>query len=117
MDDCSTIETLERPFVAAPDPDRYFPATVIEESRRRLTRCIERGEGPALLVGGTGTGKTLLLEVLARQFRSKMTTVLLAGAQLCTRRALQQSILFQLGLPYRQLEEGDTVARRASSID
>ncbi len=36
-----------------------------------------------------------------------MTTVLLAGAQLCTRRALQQSILFQLGLPYRQLEEGD----------
>jgi type II secretory pathway predicted ATPase ExeA len=107
MEDCSTIETLERPFVAAPDPDRYFPAVVIEESRRRLTRCIERGEGPALLVGGTGTGKSLLLEVLARQFSSKMTTVLLAGAQLCTRRALQQSILFQLGLPYRQLEEGD----------
>jgi type II secretory pathway predicted ATPase ExeA len=107
MEDCSTIETLERPFVAAPDPDRYFPGVVIEEARRRLTRCIERGEGPALLVGGTGTGKSLLLEVLARQFRSKMTTVLLAGAQLCTRRALQQSILFQLGLPYRQLEEGD----------
>jgi type II secretory pathway predicted ATPase ExeA len=59
------------------------------------------------LIGGTGTGKSLLLEVLARQFRGKMTTVLLAGAQLCTRRALQQSILFQLGLPYRQLEEGD----------
>lgn len=107
MEDCSRIETLERPFVAAPDPDRYFPAAVIEESRRRLTRCIERGEGPALLIGGTGTGKSLLLEVLARQFRNKMTTVLLAGAQLCTRRALQQSILFQLGLPYRQLEEGD----------
>lgn len=107
MEDCCRIETLERPFVAAPDSDRYFPAAVIEESRRRLTRCIERGEGPALLIGGTGTGKTLLLEVLARQFGSKMTTVLLAGAQLCTRRALQQSILFQLGLPYRQLEEGD----------
>jgi type II secretory pathway predicted ATPase ExeA len=107
MEECSRIETLERPFVAAPDPDRYFPAAVIEESRRRLTRCIERGEGPALLIGGTGTGKSLLLEVLARQFRNKMTTVLLAGAQLCTRRALQQSILFQLGLPYRQLEEGD----------
>jgi type II secretory pathway predicted ATPase ExeA len=107
MEDSSPIETFERPFVAAPDPDRYFPAVVIEESRRRLTRCIERGEGPALLIGGTGTGKSLLLEVLARQFRDKMTTVLLAGAQLCTRRALQQSILFQLGLPYRQLEEGD----------
>jgi type II secretory pathway predicted ATPase ExeA len=107
MDDCSRIDTLERPFVAAPDADRYFPAVVIEEARRRLTRCIERGEGPAILIGGTGTGKTLLLEVLARQYRNKMTTVLLGGAQLCTRRALQQSILFQLGLPYRQLEEGD----------
>ena len=107
MEDCSRIDTLERPFVAAPDPDRYFPAVVIEEARRRLSRCIERGEGPALLIGGTGTGKSLLLEVLARQYRGKMTTVLLAGAQLCTRRALQQSILFQLGLPYRQLEEGD----------
>lgn len=107
MEDCSRIDTLERPFVAAPDPDRYFPAVVIEEARRRLARCIERGEGPALLIGGTGTGKSLLLEVLARQYRGKMTTVLLAGAQLCTRRALQQSILFQLGLPYRQLEEGD----------
>ncbi|MDZ4659096.1 MAG: ATP-binding protein [Bythopirellula sp.] len=107
MEDCSRIDTLERPFVTAPDPDRYFPAVVIEEARRRLTRCIERGEGPALLIGGTGTGKSLLLEVLARQYRNKMTTVLLAGAQLCTRRALQQSILFQLGLPYRQLEEGD----------
>ncbi len=107
MEDCSRIDTLERPFVTAPDPDRYFPAVVIEEARRRLTRCIERGEGPALLIGGTGTGKSLLLEVLARQYRDKMTTVLLAGAQLCTRRALQQSILFQLGLPYRQLEEGD----------
>lgn len=107
MEDCSRIDTLERPFVAAPDADRYFPAVTIEEARRRLTRCIERGEGPALLVGGTGTGKTLLLEVLARQFSNKMTTVLLGGSQLCTRRALQQSILFQLGLPYRQLEEGD----------
>lgn len=107
MEESSPIDTIERPFVAAPDPDRYFPATVIEEARRRLSRCIERGEGPALLIGGTGTGKSLLLEVLARQFENKMTTVLLAGAQLCTRRALQQSILFQLGLPYRQLEEGD----------
>jgi type II secretory pathway predicted ATPase ExeA len=107
MENSSRTDTLERPFVAAPDPERYFPATTIEEARRRLTRSIERGEGPALLIGGTGTGKSLLLEVLARQFHDKMTTVLLAGAQLCTRRALQQSILFQLGLPYRQLEEGD----------
>jgi hypothetical protein len=52
-------------------------------------------------------GKTMLLEVLARQYYGKLSTVLLPGAQLCTRRALQQSILFQLGLQYREVEEGE----------
>jgi type II secretory pathway predicted ATPase ExeA len=91
----------------APDPDRYFPASAIEESRRRITRAIERAEGPALLIGGTGTGKTMLLEVLKRQFQDNLDTVSLAGAQLCTRRAVLQSILFQLALPYRNLDEGE----------
>jgi len=97
----------KRPFAAAPDPDRYFPAGVIEEARQRIGRCIEGGKGPALAVGSAGTGKTMLLEVLAEQFREQMSVVPLVGAQICTRRALLQMILFQLGLPYRGLDEGE----------
>jgi type II secretory pathway predicted ATPase ExeA len=107
MADSQSTYTSPRPFVLAPDPDRYFPASAIEESRRRITRAIERAEGPALLIGGTGTGKTMVLEVLKRQFQDNLDTVSLAGAQLCTRRAVLQSILFQLGLPYRNLDEGE----------
>ncbi|TWU28430.1 ExeA family protein [Bythopirellula polymerisocia] len=107
MEESSSISTTRRAFIAAPDPDRYFPGKTVEEARRRISRAIERGEGPALLIGGTGMGKTMLLEVLARQFYGKLSTVLLPGAQLCTRRALQQSILFQLGLQYREVEEGE----------
>jgi len=107
MTDQRSPVSTPRAFVAAPDPRRYFPASVVEEARQRLVRCIERGEGPALVVGAAGTGKTLLLEVLATQFRESRVTVTLAGAQICSRRALLQMILHQVGLPFRGLEEGE----------
>jgi type II secretory pathway predicted ATPase ExeA len=96
-----------RPFVAAPDPSRYFPSAVAEEARQRISRAIARGEGPALLIGAAGAGKSLLLEVLGEQFRDLRDIVPLSGAQICTRRALWQTILFQLDLPYRGMDEGE----------
>lgn len=96
-----------RPFPTAPDPRRYFPGAAAEETRRRLVRAIERGEGPALVIGAAGCGKSLLLEVLARQFAKSRLIVCLNGAQLRTRRALLQSILFELGEAYRGLDEGE----------
>ena len=107
MSDQRPSQSFPRAFVAAPDPSRYFPAAVIEETRQRLIRSIERGEGPALVIGAAGTGKTLLLEVLAAQYSKQRCTVTLAGAQLCSRRALLQMILFQVGLPFRDLDEGE----------
>jgi type II secretory pathway predicted ATPase ExeA len=96
-----------RPFLSAPSPQRYFAAGAIEDARLRIVRAIARSEGPAILVGGAGTGKSLLLAVLAEQFAGRMAVVTLAGAQLCTRRALLQMILFELGLPYRDMDEGE----------
>lgn len=96
-----------RPFVVAPDASRYYPAAVAEEARQRISRAISRGEGPALLIGATGAGKSLLLEVLAEQFREARDVVPLAAGQICTRRALWQTILFQLDLPYRGMDEGE----------
>ena len=107
MTDQRSPANSPRAFVAAPDPSRYFPSAVMEEARQRLVRNIERGEGPALVIGAAGTGKTLLLEVLAGQFRSRRCTIAIAGAQLCSRRALLQMILFQIGLPFRGLDEGE----------
>ncbi len=107
MSDLPSPAASTRPFVAAPDASRYFPAAVAEEARQRIGRAIARGEGPALLIGAAGTGKSLLLEVLAEQFSDLSEVVPLAGAQICTRRALLQTILFQLDLPYRGLDEGE----------
>jgi type II secretory pathway predicted ATPase ExeA len=96
-----------RAFLSAPDPQRYYAASAIEEARQRIVRSIARNEGPALVVGAVGTGKSLLLAVLAEQFEPRMSVVRLPGAQLCTRRALLQMILCELRLPYRGMDEGE----------
>ena len=100
-------EREERVFPSYPQVARYFPGSSIEEARNRLARAIERGNGPGMVVGGPGTGKSLLLQVLAAQFHEKFDVVLPACARLCTRRALLQSILFELGLAYRSRDEGE----------
>jgi type II secretory pathway predicted ATPase ExeA len=79
----------------------------MEEARLRLVRAIARSEGPAIVVGAAGVGKSMLLAVLAEQFATRRAVVTLMGAQLCTRRALLQMILCELGLPYRDMDEGE----------
>jgi type II secretory pathway predicted ATPase ExeA len=110
----SFFQLKQRPFAAAPRVDRYFPGKAIESSRLAIARSIERAEGAALLIGPAGTGKTLLCHVLSEQFRSQFSVALLSNGHLDNRRELLQAILFELGLPYRRLEEGEL---RLSLID
>lgn len=106
-----------RPFVVAPRHDRYFAGETIEEARKVLTRCIERAEGPGLVVGPAGVGKSTLCQVLAHQFRDELRVVMLRGARLCTRRALLQSILFAFGLPYCNMDEGELRLSLTNHLD
>jgi len=96
-----------RPFPSTPRIDLYYPASAIEASRQTLTRCIERAEGPGLLVGGPGTGKSLVCGLLAAQFGERFHLVKLDHARFSTRRALLQAMMFELHLPYRGLDEGE----------
>jgi len=98
---------VRRPFTSAADADCYYPATAIESARQTLFRCVDRGEGVALLIGPAGAGKSLLLQVLAEQFRGRFDIALLGSGRFNTRRELLQAILYELGLPYRDMEEGE----------
>ena len=96
-----------RPFVASPRTDHYFPARSIEQARQSLTRCIARGEGPGAIIGPSGTGKSLLCFVLAKQFRDKMRVAFVQGGRLRTRKSLLQNILFELKQPFREMDEDE----------
>ncbi len=110
-----TFFALERrPFSAAPLLDFYFPAHAIEAARRTLTGCVERAAGPGVIFGPPGTGKTLLCHILAEQFRASARVAMVSSTHLATRRALLQVILFEIGLPYREMDDSEL---RLSIVD
>lgn len=104
----------QRPFVAAPSADAYLPTRSLEQARQTLVRLVDRAEGPGLLIGPAGMGKSQLCLTLAKHFRSRFQVAYLAAARLSTRRALLQNILFELKLPYREMDESEL---RLSLID
>src|SRR5437763_1503421 len=110
----SYFRLSHRPFGPAPHADAYIAAGSLEPARQTLVRCIDRAEGPGLLVGPAGSGKSLLCQLLAKHFRGRFQVALLSSARVCTRRALLQNILFELKLPYREMDEGEL---RLSLID
>jgi type II secretory pathway predicted ATPase ExeA len=101
------FELNRRPFIAAPQPDLYYPAKAIETARRAIERCIDRAEGTAMVMGPAGCGKSLLCRWLAERFKSEFDVVVISNGRLTTRRALLQAILFELGLPYRGMDEAE----------
>ena len=83
----------------------FHPSRDAREAVESLERCVARAEGVGLLVGPTGTGKSLLLACLRERLEDHFAVALLSGARICTRRGLWQSILSDLGEPYRGLDE------------
>ncbi len=101
------FQLRRRPFAAAVQVDRYFPAASIELAKQTIARCVERAEGPAIVVGPAGTGKSMLCQLLARKLGDRFKTAVLAGGPFGRRRALLQAMLHELGQPFRGLDEGE----------
>ena len=96
----------DRPFRVTPQVDSYCAVEPMEEARASLVRAIERCEGPGLLIGPTGCGKSLLCHLLADHFQETYQLVFLESSQICTRRALLQHLLFELDQPCTESSEG-----------
>jgi type II secretory pathway predicted ATPase ExeA len=93
--------------MAVPRTQFYHPARVIDAAMHAIDRAIRRAEGISLVVGPPGTGKSLLLAKVGESVADDFKVALLSGARICTRRALWQSILVDLGQPYRGIDEAE----------
>lgn len=96
-----------RPFAALPQVDQYVAVGAMENARSTLTRCVLRAEGSAMVVGPSGTGKTLLGLLLAAELGMQMRVVALPGGRFTSPRALFQALLYDLGKAYRGLDESE----------
>ncbi|HVC93219.1 MAG TPA: AAA family ATPase [Pirellulales bacterium] len=61
----------EKPFECGVDPRTYYPAEAHQGTLLKLRYAIENQRGAALLCGGFGTGKTLLVRLLAEQLPAR----------------------------------------------
>ncbi|MDA7977907.1 MAG: AAA family ATPase [Pirellulales bacterium] len=106
-----------RPFCFAPAADRYFPVANSDAARQAHARCIDRAEGVGLLVAAAGLGKSLILQVLAEQFRDRFPVIQLGTGQIETRRELLQTLAHDLRIPFRGMDDGELRLAVASHLN
>ncbi|MDB4766858.1 AAA family ATPase, partial [bacterium] len=69
--------------------------------------CIDRRNGPVVLIGSVGAGKSLTMQVIGEEHKDRFDVVSIECSRLEQRSELLQSILFGLDLPFREMSEGE----------
>ena len=105
-----------RPFSATPDPACHFATARLAEQQAQVERCLDHGQGIVLIIGGGGLGKSLELLCLQNVVKNAYTPVLLHAGSLTNRRALLQTILYELGERYTGLTEEECRLELRSSL-
>jgi len=95
----------KHPFAATPDSTCFFAPDCVQEAVDELILRSESGQGIGLLMAPAGTGKTLVCRRIASELAGRFSPVFLANANVPTKRALLQSILYELGRRYSRMEE------------
>ncbi|MBR5709558.1 MAG: AAA family ATPase [Thermoguttaceae bacterium] len=103
----TTVLTSQTPFHYFSFEDGYYPTKATEAALKSLVRCVKRREGTAIILGATGTGKSLLCTILANALIDDMYAITINNTNGCTPKALYQSILFELERPYLGLDENE----------
>jgi len=95
------------PFPAVPIAANCCQHSQFAEQVTTITESLTQSGGPCLIVGAAGTGKTMLLEVVAGQWRHQQRVIFLPDANFSSRREFLQTLLFELGLDYQHGDTGD----------
>ena len=97
----------QRPFKICPAPEEFYRGQSHQQAVEAARVCIERRNGPVVLIGSVGSGKSLTIQVIGKQHTDQFDVVSIECSRLEQRSELLQSILFGLGLPFREMSEGE----------
>ena len=103
----STFNFSNRPFNSVPCPDHFFAVQSHQQAIELARMCVDRSKGPVVILGSVGMGKSLVLEMIGDSLKTRYDVIKLECSRLLQRSELLQSILFELGLPYAGLSEGE----------
>jgi general secretion pathway protein A len=101
----------EKPFECGADVRTYYPAEAHQGALLKLRYAIESQHGAALLCGGFGTGKTLLLRLLAEQMPERFRPLVHLVFPLMPAADLLTYLAAELGVPSGSGSLADTVGR------
>lgn len=97
-----------RPFAATPDPDCCFLTPGLIAELHSLVMCLSEARGVALLVGGSGLGKTLVCGRVVRELAADFVIVSLAHGRFESDTAVLQAVLHALQV--------DVIGRSATEL-
>ncbi|WDQ15845.1 ExeA family protein [Rhodopirellula sp. P2] len=84
------------PFPPFPSAERYVPVGSQDEALQRIQRAIEAWEAISLVIGPPGVGKSLLCQLLLKQFAGRREVVVLGDAMLDNPLLFQRHLLTRL---------------------
>jgi type II secretory pathway predicted ATPase ExeA len=94
-----------RPFLAAVDPDSYWPSPTHDAALAAIASAFARRDPLVLVDGDSGVGKSLVARKWLDQLPTEVPRVVVINARAESPAELLQAILFDLGLPYQGLTE------------
>ncbi|MCC9655514.1 ExeA family protein [Rhodopirellula halodulae] len=99
------------PFPPFPSAERYVPVGSQDEALQRIQRAIEAWEAISLVIGPPGVGKSLLCQMLLKQFAGRREVVMFGDAMLDNPVLFQKHLLTRLnrvqGIHSTPLEPGE----------
>jgi general secretion pathway protein A len=100
---------LSLPFQIVSDPDKYFPSSVHEEARSRISYAIRYGKGAALFTGEVGMGKTTVTNVVAKRLTDKNIDLAIIVNPLLGVNDFLREILYQMKVKSTSTSKFDLV--------
>lgn len=92
------------PFPAFPCASRYVPHGCVEETLARIHRSIRSRDGISVVIGPPGTGKSLICNQLARDFKESHNVVVVGDTTIQDVNGLQRHVLHHLGVDLKDVQ-------------